>query len=143
MKAKIYLNGNAKLNFCKARPLPYAQKNKFEDEIDRMIETGILERVEVSEWAAPIVPVKKPDNALRMCWDYKLGINKESKLDNHPVPRIDVSAGMSGYGIFKIKFKQRLSTDGAGESNYLTRTTQGRVSSDKSHLWGKICNWNF
>ena len=40
---------------------------------------------------------KKPDNTLRFCGDYKISVNKESKLDNYPVPTVDdVSAQMSG-----------------------------------------------
>ena len=40
---------------------------------------------------------KKPDNTVRLYGDYKLSLNKESKLDSRPVPRIeDVATAMSG-----------------------------------------------
>ena len=38
-----------------ARPLPYAMKAKVDVELDRLIEEGILEPVEFSEWASPVV----------------------------------------------------------------------------------------
>ena len=88
-KAKIYLHKNAVPRFCKARPVPYALKQKVENELDRMINSGILKPVEISDWATPIVPVRKPDNSIRLCGDYKTTVNPASKLDSFPIPKID------------------------------------------------------
>ena len=47
-KAKIYLKPNSIPKFLKARPVPYALKNKIELQIERMVK-NILESVDVSE----------------------------------------------------------------------------------------------
>ena len=47
-KAKIYLKPNSIPKFLKARPVPYALKNKIELQIDRMVK-NIWESVDVSE----------------------------------------------------------------------------------------------
>ena len=58
---------------------------------------GVLEKVEFADWAAPIVPVLKDDGNVRICGDYKMTINKASKVDLYPVPRVeDLFTAMSG-----------------------------------------------
>ena len=45
--------------------------------------------VTMSDWAAPIVPVLKPDSSIRICGDYKFTINKAAKQDVYPLPRVE------------------------------------------------------
>lgn len=42
-----------------------------------------------SEGAAPIVPVLKPDNLVRICGDYKLTVSLVSKLEQYPIPKLE------------------------------------------------------
>ena len=45
----------------------------------------------------PIVPVLKSDGTVRICGDYKVTVNKATKLDKYPIPRIDdLFASLSG-----------------------------------------------
>ena len=37
--------------------------------------------MEFSEWAAPIVPVAKPNGTVRICGDYKLTVNQATVLE--------------------------------------------------------------
>jgi len=43
-------------------------------------------KLRYSEWAAPIVPVVKPDKSIRVCGDYKVTINSALEVDQHPLP---------------------------------------------------------
>ena len=52
-----------------------------------MERAGIIERSS-SEWAAPIVLVKKKDSTLRMCIDYRR-LNTVLEMDAYPMPRVD------------------------------------------------------
>ena len=89
-EAKIYVDPTAKPVFCKAHSLPYAMKVKVEEELEWLVKQGILEPVEFAEWAAPIMPVVKSDkSSVCICGDFKLTVNKTSKLDKYPIPRIE------------------------------------------------------
>lgn len=59
--AKLVLRDDATPKFCKARFVPYSLRPKVEAEIDRLQDTGILTKVDRSEWATPIVPIVKKD----------------------------------------------------------------------------------
>ena len=73
--------------FCKARPVPYALKAKVDQEIDRLLDEGIIRPVSHAQWACPTVPVVKPNGSIRLCGDYKLTANKAVRIDTYPLPR--------------------------------------------------------
>ena len=53
------------------------------------------------QWAAPVVPVLKSDNTIRVCGDYKLTANKVIKSDTNPIPKPeDLFSSVSGGKIF-------------------------------------------
>ncbi|KAJ0169591.1 hypothetical protein K1T71_014776 [Dendrolimus kikuchii] len=85
-KVKLHLKENAKPIFIKARPVPYALKDKVDIEIDRLIQLGILKPVSYAEYASPIVPVLKRNGSIRLCADYSGTINKQLKVDQYPLP---------------------------------------------------------
>jgi len=100
-KAKIHITQDAVPKYYKARPVPYALKEKIEQELDRLEKEGTIEPVQFSEWAAPIVPIVKEDKSVRICGDYKVTINQASKLDNYPIPKTDdLYATLSGGQVF-------------------------------------------
>ncbi len=71
---------------------------KVEEELDRLIKEGTLEPVQFADWAAPTAPVLKSDKTLvRICGDFELTVNRVSKMDCYPIPRIeDLFATLSG-----------------------------------------------
>ena len=87
--AKIHVDANARPRFCRPRPVPYALRSKIDQEIDRLEHVGIIEKVQVSDWAAPVVPVVKLDGSIRLCGDYKITVNQAIKMDTHPLPKIE------------------------------------------------------
>lgn len=87
--AKIYIKADVAPKFYKPRPVPYAMRKQVETELERLTRQGIIEPVKYSEWAAPIVPVLKPDSSVRLCGDYKLTVNLASKLEQYPIPKLE------------------------------------------------------
>ncbi|XP_043193613.1 uncharacterized protein K02A2.6-like isoform X1 [Amphibalanus amphitrite] len=75
--------------FFKARSLPFAYKQKVEDQLDADIASGVLVPVRNSRWAAPIVPVVRPDGRIRVCANFKLTANRAVKLDKYPLPKTE------------------------------------------------------
>ena len=62
----------------------------MEEALKKLVEEGILEPVQFSEWAAPIVPVLKSDKeSVRVCGDFRMIVNPISKLDWYPIPKIE------------------------------------------------------
>ena len=99
--AKIHIDRNARPRFEKSRPVPFAMKKKVEKELERLQTLGIIRPVRFADWAAPIVPVMKSDGGVRICGDYKITVNRASKLEKYPIPRIDeLFASLSGGRLF-------------------------------------------
>ena len=74
--AKFKLIDNAQPVFKKnKRNVPFASQEKINKEIDRLVKTGILSKVEFSQWAAPTVYVKKKSKEIRVCADFSTGLN--------------------------------------------------------------------
>ena len=108
-KVKIVIDPQAAPRFCKARPVPYALRDKVEAELDHLVSEGTLEPVQYSDWAAPIVVVLKSNKtSVRICGDFKQTINPVSKLDKYPIPKVeDLFASLSGSRVFsKIDLSQ-------------------------------------
>ena len=83
VEAKLKVKDEAKAKFFKPRPVPFALKAGIEKEIKRLIDLGVIEKSDYSEWAAPIVPVKKPNDKIRICGDYKVTINQYLENSQH------------------------------------------------------------
>ncbi|RLU25007.1 hypothetical protein DMN91_003099 [Ooceraea biroi] len=62
---------DAKPQFRKPRQVPYALLPLVEEALDDMEQQGIITKIEHSEWATPIVSIKKPNGKVRICGDYK------------------------------------------------------------------------
>ena len=75
--------------FKKARPVPFAMKDKIEQTLDQMEKEGILQQVDNSSYASPIVPVEKPDGTVRICGDYKATLNPNLETKQYPLPTVE------------------------------------------------------
>ena len=89
IQAKMHVDGERAPIFFKPRPLPYSTRKKAEEELQRLKQNEVTEPVEYSDWAAPIVPVLKPNGQVCICGDYKVTVNKASKLEQDPVPTLE------------------------------------------------------
>ena len=127
-KVQLDLNSDATPRFVKARPVPFALKAKVENVIDRLVNEGILEPVQFSKWAAPIVPVvKKNDGSVRICGDYKITVNQATKGDAHTPFRASTnfSRNYQVESVLETGFEPRISTVGTRENSreYVTINT--------------------
>lgn len=97
MTATIRVETDAQPKFYRPRSVPYAMRAKVEEELDRLLKEDIIAPVKYAEWAAPIVPVLKPNGSVRICGDYKLTVNRASSLEQYPIPRVeDLFNALSG-----------------------------------------------
>lgn len=126
-KAVIRTSPEAHPIFQKARPVPYALKEKVDKELDRLEQTNIVSKVERSQWASPVVIVPKSDGSVRLCGDYKVTINQSLEEETYPLPNAeDLFATLAGGTSFsKLDLShayQQLQLD-AGSEQYLTVNT--------------------
>ena len=70
IQAKLLLKPDATPKYCKARSVPHALREAIEQDFKKLEDHGVLEKVNFSEWASPIVAVPKSDNSVRICCDY-------------------------------------------------------------------------
>ena len=88
-KASIEIDKTKSPKFCRPRPVPFSLKEKVDKELDKLVTQGIISPVSSSAWAAPIVPVLKPNGDVRICGDYRLTVNQCAIVDQYPIPRIE------------------------------------------------------
>ena len=67
--------------------LPHAYREPVQRELEEMKAHRIIEPAN-SDWAAPMVIVKKKDGTLRLCVDYRR-LNSMTRVDAYPMPRIE------------------------------------------------------
>ena len=72
--------------YRKSRTVAYALREKVNDDLRRQVQEGLLESVEWSKYASPIVIVDKPDGAIRICGDYKSTVNPQLDAKQYPLP---------------------------------------------------------
>jgi Reverse transcriptase (RNA-dependent DNA polymerase)/RNase H-like domain found in reverse transcriptase/Spumavirus aspartic protease (A9) len=64
------------------------EQEHIDKEIQDMLKYNIIRPSTKSEWASPVILVPKKNGKLRFCVDYRQ-LNKVTKKDNYPLPRID------------------------------------------------------
>ncbi|EPB65739.1 reverse transcriptase [Ancylostoma ceylanicum] len=83
------------------RPVAHASLEVVEKEIERLVDMGVIEPITHSEWAAPIVCVRKANGKMRVCADFSTGLNKALEDYEYPIPiPEDIFASLNGGTMF-------------------------------------------
>ena len=97
MEIKLSIAKDAVPRFKKPYPVPYALRGAVERDLERLENLGVIEKMNFSHWAAPIVTVPKPDGSVRICGDYKVTVNPVLQVDQYLVPKAeDLFATLAG-----------------------------------------------
>ncbi|XP_058465077.1 uncharacterized protein K02A2.6-like [Malaya genurostris] len=86
VQVKLDVKDQCKPIFCPKRPVAYSMYNAVDQELDRLQQLNIITPVDYSEWAAPIVVVRKANGAIRVCGDYSTGLNSALQPHQYPLP---------------------------------------------------------
>ncbi|XP_054276450.1 uncharacterized protein K02A2.6-like [Macrosteles quadrilineatus] len=89
VEVKLQLRDNEKPVFTREHDVPFALRERVEKELTTLESQGIITPVASSDWGSPLVVIPKPDGGVRLCVDYKCGVNSKLVSSNHPIRRID------------------------------------------------------
>ena len=89
LKARIFLKECASPKFFKPRAVPYALKEKIEEDLKRLEHLGVISQICHSEWAAPVVPIIKASGAVRIWGDFKITVNPQLEVEQYPLPKAE------------------------------------------------------
>lgn len=84
----------------RSREMPFAIRDRVNQHLELLIAKGVLERVQESRWASPVVIVPKPNGEIRICIDPKRTLNPFLEDNIYPIPRIDNIFAEIGRGKF-------------------------------------------
>lgn len=84
---KVNISPDVKPVRQKLRLLSLSVRNAVSNELQRLLDLGVIERVDASQWISPIVVVQK-SAGICMCVDLQ-ETNKAVVADSYPLPHID------------------------------------------------------
>lgn len=96
---KLELKDSVSSKFLRARPVPFALKERVEEEINRLTRQGITESIQHSERATPVVIILKKDGSTSLCGDYRSTVNEASTKASY-LRKSEVLAKLEGGKIF-------------------------------------------
>ena len=70
-----------------SRRIPFTYRDEVKRDLKEMLEDGIIER-STSEWASPLVIVRKPSGDLRICVDYRRLNVEVTMVTSYPLPNL-------------------------------------------------------
>ena len=101
MQAHLSLLPESRPVFRPKRPVPYAALQMVDEELDRLQKLGVIQPVNYSSWAAPIVVVRKANGSVRLCADFSTGLNDALATHQYPLPLPeDLFAKLNGGKLF-------------------------------------------
>jgi len=93
----VRLKADAKPYHARAYPVPRAYEATMKLEVDRLVQIGVLKKVNRSEWAAPTFIIPKKDGTVRFISDFR-ELNKRIWRVPYPIPKIqDLLMKLEGF----------------------------------------------
>eukprot|EP00731_Ephydatia_muelleri_P030587 Em0022g101a len=85
-----------------ARHVPLPLRDKVKQELEKMVDLGVISKVDVpTPWCAGMVVASKKNGGIRICIDFKL-LNNYVQREVHPLPKVDdVLAQLAGAKILE------------------------------------------
>ena len=83
--AKFELQDNVQPMFKRKRNVSFASLEQINEELNRLVKTGNLSKLEYSEWAELTVHVKTKSKEIRVCADFSTGSNATLKDFYYPL----------------------------------------------------------
>ncbi|VBB35116.1 unnamed protein product, partial [Acanthocheilonema viteae] len=88
------------------RRIPLPLEAKVRIELERLVNMGVLQPVESSKlisWCTPIVIVRKQNEEIRICGDFKTTLNEVIPRDHYTIPSLDsLLVKLSGSSLFSV-----------------------------------------
>ena len=88
MECDLLLENNAKPSQCRPYRLSDDMRKVVDEQLDELLETGVIAESDGSQYASPIVIVKKRDGSARFCSDMRR-LNQVSKPLYHKLPLLE------------------------------------------------------
>ncbi|XP_058983670.1 uncharacterized protein K02A2.6-like [Musca domestica] len=88
-KVSLQLREDATPTYTKERQIPYALTERVNKELEELEKAGIITKVANSDWGSPLVVIPKADGGVRLCVDYKVGVNQRLVNAHYPIRKID------------------------------------------------------
>ena len=93
----ISLKEGATPYHARSFPIPKAYEATLKDEVNRLVQVGVLKKVNHSEWAAPTFIIPKKDKTVRFISDFR-ELNKRIQRHPFPIPKIqDLMLKLEGF----------------------------------------------
>ncbi|KAG7355485.1 reverse transcriptase RNA-dependent DNA polymerase [Nitzschia inconspicua] len=86
-KVHLELDENAKPFRCREYPVPYAHRKVFKEELERLVDIGVLSRAAASKYLSPTFIVPKKDGRVRWVSDFRK-LNSMITRKVYNLPRI-------------------------------------------------------
>ena len=83
------MKADAKPVFMKARRLPFHLIPLVDKQLDFLEKEGVIEKIETSLHATPIVTILKKNGSVRICGDYSVTVNPQLIINECPLPTTD------------------------------------------------------
>lgn len=88
-KVSLKLRENSTPVYNRERQIPYSLTDRVEKELSVLEAEGIISKTTSSDWGSPLVVIPKADGGVRLCVDYKVGVNQRIIDSHYPIRKTD------------------------------------------------------